>query len=276
MNDDTGDVPTGHAEARGSEAPAVVARRLTKQYDGRTVVEQLDLVVEPGTFFGFLGPNGAGKTTTIRMLCGLLRPSAGSATVAGVNVFADPIELKRRIGILPEEFETYARLTGREIVTFSGRMHGLPRDEVARRREALFEVLDLEASDAGRPLVDYSQGMRKKVGLACALIHSPSVLFLDEPFNGVDAVATRNIRSALESLTERGLTVFFSSHVMDVVERLCDEIAIIHQGVLRARGTLAELRRAAGKPPDTSLEDLFVEIVGGELRSGEGLDWFGG
>ncbi len=252
---------------------AVSVRGLVKTYDQKNAVDYLDLDVDPGTFFGFLGPNGAGKTTTIRILCGLLKPTAGTAQVAGVDVLAAPLELKRRIGILPEEFDTYVRLSGEEIVTFSGRMHGVERGEIRRRRDALFEILGLEPDDAIRPLIDYSQGMKKKVGLACALIHSPEVLFLDEPFNGVDAVTTRNIRSALEALTKRGMTIFFSSHVMDVVERLCDEIAVIHTGTLRARGTVSELRQRSGRGPDASLEDVFVDLVGGELRSSDDLDW---
>jgi len=248
---------------------------LVKTYDKSRAVDDLDLDVPAGTFFGFLGPNGAGKTTTIRILCGLLKPTSGEAQVAVVDVLRSPIELKRRIGVLPEEFDTYVRLSGEEIVTFSGRMHGVSAEEIRRRRSALFDMLGMEDSDAKRPLIDYSQGMKKKIGLACALIHSPEVLFLDEPFNGVDAVTTRNIRTALEALTTRGLTIFFSSHVMDVVERLCDEIAIIHQGKLHARGTIAELRERFGCDVDTSLEDIFVEIVGGELRSSDDLDWLG-
>ena len=253
---------------------SVVARGLTKRYGEKAAVESLDLAVRPGEFFGFLGPNGAGKSTTIRMLCGLARPTSGSAVVAGLDVVAEPVALKARIGILPEEVNTYERLSGWELLVFTGRMHGLRRAEAEERAADLLRVVEITEEDRQRMVVDYSMGMRKKTALACALIHAPRVIFLDEPFNGIDAVTGDALRRVLVRLTGRGVTVFFSSHVLEVVEKLCSRIAIIHRGRLAACGTVDEIRTSTGHPPGTPLHDVFVRIVGGGEDRGD-LGWLG-
>jgi ABC-2 type transport system ATP-binding protein len=250
---------TGMAEP-GSPEYSVIAHGLTKRFGAVTAVDDLSLQVRTGEFFGCLGPNGAGKSTTIRMLCGLLRPDAGRIEVAGYDLAAKPLEVKRNIGVLPEETTLYERLTGEEFLLFAGRMYGLSL-EVARRRAAeLLELMELvEAKE--KLIVDYSMGMKKKTALASALIHSPRVLFLDEPFNGIDPISVRAIRNVLRHLTERGTTIFFSSHVMEVVERLCTRVVIIHRGRIVGEGTVAELRARAETGGDASLEDIFLKLV---------------
>jgi ABC-2 type transport system ATP-binding protein len=252
--------------------PSVVAQRLTKEYGGRAVVQDLALTVQPGEFFGFLGPNGAGKSTTIKMLCGLVRPTSGRALVLGHDVAVDPVTVKARIGVLPEEVNTYERLSAWELLLFTGRMHGLSRDAAAERAADLLRVVEISDDDRHKMVVDYSMGMRKKTALACALIHAPRVLFLDEPFNGIDAVTSDVLRRILVRLTERGTTVFFSSHVLEVVERLCTRLAIIHRGRLAAAGTLDEIRASTGSAPGTPLHDIFVRLVGGGTERGD-LPW---
>ncbi len=212
-------------------------------------VAGVDLDVFPGEFFGFLGPNGAGKSTTMKILSGLLRPTSGQVLVAGYDVLRDPVKVKARIGVLPEEPVLYERLTGREMLWYAGRLYGLDGATIEQRSEDLFRLMALDDGDAGRMIVDYSMGMRKKVGLACALVHRPRVLFLDEPFNGIDAVTSRAIYKVLRGATEGGMTV------------LCTRFAIIHEGTIRAAGTLAEVRAAAGVPADTPLAELFADLV---------------
>jgi len=250
----------------------VRAEGLGKAYEGRSVVSGLDLDVPPGTVHGFLGPNGAGKSTTIKMLCGLVTPDQGSAQVAGHDVRREPLEVKRRIGYLPEEFRPYERITARELLVFTGRMFGLEREEARSRSEDLLEWLELSRRDRDRMLVDVSMGTRKKVGLGCALIHGPRVVFLDEPFNGIDPVSSRVIRTVLLDAAERGLTLFFSSHVLDTVERMCHEVSILKDGRRLAGGTVAEIRAAHGFDETTSLEEVFVELVGGS-RPRKDLAW---
>jgi ABC-2 type transport system ATP-binding protein len=258
--------------APSDDAPAVYARGLTRTFDGKVAVDGLDLEVPRGCFFAFLGPNGAGKSTTIRMLCGMLRPTSGEARVAGVDPVQDPVAAKRVLGILPEEIHTYERLTGVEILVFTGRMHGLGADEAGRRASDLLTLMEVDEADRDRLLVDYSMGTKKKVLLACAMIHSPRVLFLDEPFNGIDAVTARAIRRVLERAVEKGVTVFFSSHVMETVERLCDRAAVIRGGRLVASGSLDDLRVASGLGPGADLEEAFVRLVGGVEDRGT-LEW---
>jgi ABC-2 type transport system ATP-binding protein len=218
--------------------------------------------VRAGEFFGFLGPNGAGKSTTIKMLTGLLRPTSGDVWVSGIDVWRDPLQARAMMGVLPEYLNLYERLSGREFVTFSGHMYGVPALDVQQRTEELLNVLDL-ANDADKLIVDYSVGMRKKVALAAAIIHRPRVLFLDEPFEGIDPVSSRVIRDILHDLTTSGTTVFFSSHIMEVVERLSTRVGIINQGVMVAEGSLQELRqRASGDSKDASLEDIFLNVIG--------------
>ncbi len=252
---------------------AVATWGLTRTFGSKVAVNGLNLVVRRGEFFGFLGPNGAGKSTTIKMLVGLLRPSLGVAYIGGVDVWREPLRAKTLIGVLPEQLNLYERLTGRELIEFAGRLYDLPRAEVARRTESLLKVLML-AGDAEKLVVDYSVGMRKKVALACALIHRPQVLFLDEPFEGIDPVSSRVIRDILRDLTAAGTTIFFSSHIMEVVERLCTRVGIINGGTLIAEGTLAELRQRAGASgtQGASLEDIFLRLVGANTREG-GLEW---
>jgi ABC-2 type transport system ATP-binding protein len=269
-------VPAGQAPyPMGSFPPpdaAVATWGLTRAFGQRLAVNALNLVVRRGEFFGFLGPNGAGKSTTIKMLVGLLRPTAGLAYVAGVDVWREPLRAKTQVGVLPEQLNLYERLSGREMVEFAGRLYNLPRPEVRRRTDALLDVLGLTA-DADKLVVDYSLGMRKKISLAAALIHRPQVLFLDEPFEGIDPVSSRTIRDILRDLTTAGTTIFFSSHIMEVVERLCTRVGIINNGVLIAEGTLHDLRDRAGTGNgDSSLEDIFLKLIGAGTREG-GLAW---
>ena len=251
---------------------AVATWGLTRSFGPKVAVNGLTLAVRRGEFFGFLGPNGAGKSTTIKMMVGLLRPSFGTAFIDGVDVWRDPLAAKKLIGILPEHLNLYERLTGREIIEFAGRLYDLPKDEVRHRTESLLNVLML-TDDADKLVVDYSVGMRKKAALAAALIHRPRVLFLDEPFEGIDPVSSRVIRDILRDLTASGTTIFFSSHIMEVVERLCTRVGIINAGQLVAEGTLADLRQRAGSGTEnSSLEDIFLQLVGANTREG-GLEW---
>lgn len=250
---------------------AIVVRGLTKVFRERKAVDGLTFSVARGRFFGFLGPNGAGKSTTIKMLTGLLRPTAGEVTIEGLSLATDLLGIKRLIGVLPEELPLYERLTGEEYLHFAGRMYGLGRDETRGRTDELLQFLSLN-DERSKLIVDYSQGMRKKVALAAALIHSPRVLFLDEPLNGIDPVSGRVVTDLLRRLASKGVTLFFTSHVLDVVERLCDEVAIIDHGRIVALGTLDEVRAGAGR--DASLEDVFLKLVSADLRR-EDLSWIG-
>ena len=250
------------------QAPAVAIRSLTKTFGATRAVAGIDLDVPRGCFFGLVGPNGAGKTTTIRMATALLRPDHGSVWVDGIDVWADPVAAKARIGVLPDEFKLYDRLSGPELLEYCGLLRGMLPEVVGQRATELLDVLGL--AEAGDTLiVDYSTGMRKKVALAAALLHAPSVIFLDEPFEAIDPVSTRAIRTVLERFTDGGNTVVFSSHVMEVVERLCDRVGVIHRGQLVAEGTIADL--CSGR----RLEDVFVELVGGSEAAAGALGWLG-
>lgn len=244
---------------------AVSLRGLTKSFGQHLAVAPFALDVPPGSFYGLVGPNGAGKTTTLSMLTGLLRPDAGFAAVHGVDVWADPLEAKRRLGVLADGVRLFDRLTGRQLLTYSGRLRSMPADDVEARTDDLLRVMDLQEA-AGKLVVDYSAGMTKKIALACAMIHAPSVLVLDEPFEAVDPVSAANIRDILNSYVASGGTVLVSSHVMDLVQRMCTHVAVIADGRLRAAGTVDEVRGGM------SLEDRFVDLVGGRA-SGEGLSW---
>ena len=231
----------------------------------------IDLELPAGKFVGLVGPNGAGKTTTLSMVTGLLRPDQGSVEVVGHDVWRDPVEVKARIGVLPEGLRLFERLSGRELLGYSGRLRGLPGAEVDKRATQLLDVLDL-AGAQHKLVVDYSTGMRKKIGLAAALLHNPEVLFLDEPFEGVDPVSAQTIREVLERYTASGATVVFSSHVRELVESLCDWVAVMAAGRVRAHGTLEEVRG-----PAPSLQQAFLELVGAQGRdAGSDLDWLGG
>lgn len=260
------------ASVSSKGTPAVVTRDLVRTFGQKVAVNRLNLTVQRGEFYGFLGPNGAGKSTTIKMLTGLLRPTSGSVFVGGVDVWRDPLQARALMGVLPEYLNLYERLTGREFLTFAGHMYGVSSADIQRRSEQLLQVLTL-ADDADKLVVDYSVGMRKKIALAAAIMHRPQVLFLDEPFEGIDPVSSRVIRDILHDLTQRGTTVFFSSHIMEVVERLSTRVGIINQGVLVAEGTLQELRqRASGQDKDATLEDIFLNVIGVQNES-HNLSW---
>jgi len=255
----------------GADSYTILASGLSKRFGDVVAVDGVDLHVQAGEFFGFLGPNGAGKSTTIKMLCGLLRPTAGAIRIAGYDIGAQPLEVKRRIGVLPEDIDLYERLTGAEFLVFAARMHGLPLGDALSRSADLLELMELtEAKD--KLIVDYSMGMKKKTAFAAALIHQPKALFLDEPFNGIDPVSVRAIRNVLRQLTEHGTTIFFTSHVMEVVERLCSRVAIINHGRIVAEGGMAELRAKAAAGGDSSLEDIFLTLVEARVDE-EALSW---
>jgi ABC-2 type transport system ATP-binding protein len=247
------------------EPPAIVTHELLRVFGQKAAVNYLNLTVQRGEFYGFLGPNGAGKSTTIKMMVGLLRPTSGQVYVGGVDVWHEQLRARALMGVLPEYLNLYERLTGREFLVFAGHMYGLPEADIQRRAEDLLQVLTL-TDDAGKLIVDYSVGMRKKIALAAALIHRPQVLFLDEPFEGIDPVSSRTIRDILRDLTQHGTTIFFSSHIMEVVERLCTRVGIINQGKLVAEGSLQELREratgAGGAGKDATLEDIFLNVIG--------------
>lgn len=247
-------------------APALALRGLVKQFGETLAVAGLDLDVPPGSFFGLVGPNGAGKTTTLSMATGLLRPDYGSAFVLGHDVWRDPVAAKRLLGVLPEDLQLFDRLTGWQLLEYVGRLHGLDTQVARRRGDELLDVLDLSDA-AGKLVVDYSAGMTKKVGLACAMIHGPRILVLDEPFEAVDPVSATTIRDILRSFAAGGGTVVLSSHVMILVEQLCDRLAIIAEGRVLVGGSVDDVR-AGG-----TLEDRFVDLVGGHRELGESLSW---
>jgi ABC-2 type transport system ATP-binding protein len=260
---------------------AVETTDLVRRFGDFTAVDHVNLRVKRGSFFGFLGPNGAGKSTTIKMLTGLLSPTSGRIQVLGLDIQEKPLEARRKIGVVPEDLNLFERLTGAEMLAFTGRMYGLQKAEIAERAPELLSLMDLQG-DPRKLIVEYSHGMKKKLSLACALIHRPQILFLDEPFEGVDAIASRTLKDLLSRLTSRGLTVFLTSHVLEIVEKLCSDIAIISQGKLLAAGSLDELRKGIRVEDDgaqqgpVSLEEYFIHIVGGTARSGdEVLQWLG-
>jgi ABC-2 type transport system ATP-binding protein len=263
-------------------APAIETFELVRRFGDFTAVDRVNLRVAAGSFFGFLGPNGAGKSTTIKMLTGLLAPTSGRVRVLGLDIASVPNEVKRRIGVVPEDLNLFERLTGAEMLSFTGRMYGLGRDDIAPRSRELLELMELD-DEPRRLVVEYSHGLKKKLALACALIHRPEVLFLDEPFEGVDAIASRTLKDLLSRLTSRGLTVFLTSHVLEIVERLCTDIAIISEGRLVAAGPLEELRRGINVDDTSdeggalSLEDYFIKVVGGGAHGAgaDALRWLG-
>src|SRR3989440_12652341 len=255
---------------------AVETFDLVRRFGAFAAVDQINLQVSRGSFFGFLGPNGAGKSTTIKMLTGLLAPSTGKIRVLGYDIETEPLEVKRRIGVVPEDLNLFERLTGAEMLTFTGRMYGLRREEIAERTEELLALMELD-DEPRKLVVEYSHGMKKKLSLACALIHRPEILFLDEPFEGIDAIASRTLKDLLSRLTARGLTVFLTSHVLEIVERLCTDIALISEGRPVASGPLAELRRGIAVEGEEargalSLEDYFIKVVGGAHGAGTDAD----
>ncbi|MGH9881918.1 MAG: ABC transporter ATP-binding protein [Pyrinomonadaceae bacterium] len=269
-------------EASMPNGLAVETHDLVRRFGDFVAVDHVNLNVSRGSFFGFLGPNGAGKSTTIKMLTGLLAPTSGKIRVLGRDIEAEPLEVRRKIGVVPEDLNLFERLTGAEMLAFTGRMYGLEKRQIAERAPELLELMDLQ-NEPRKLIVEYSHGMKKKLSLACALIHRPEILFLDEPFEGIDAIASRTLKDLLSRLTERGLTVFLTSHVLEIVERLCSDIAIISQGKLLAAGSLDELRKGIKVGDDgqearpISLEEYFIHVVGGTRAAGEEevLQWLG-
>lgn len=248
---------------------ALAIRGLTKTYDGRAVVDHIDLDVPVGSFFGLVGPNGAGKTTTLSMVTGLLRPDAGRIIMAGVDVWADPVTAKTKMGVLPDGLRLFERLSGLELLSYLGRLRGIPADTVMSRAKELIAVLDLD--EAGSKLVaDYSTGMRKKITLAAALLHAPPILLLDEPLEAVDPVSARVIRTVLSRYTAGSGTVIFSSHVMSLVEGLCSHVAVMAHGRIIDSGEVAAVRGSAA-----SLDDAFMHLVGADDVAEGGLEWLG-
>jgi ABC-2 type transport system ATP-binding protein len=250
------------------DTAAIQAHGLTRRFGELTAVENVTFSVAQGQFFGFLGPNGAGKSTTIKMLTGLLEPSAGTVEILGRPFGATALELKRQIGVVPEGMALLGRLTAPEYLRFVGRMYGLDGDTVSRRSEELLEFMQL-ANERRKMVTDFSHGMQKKLALAAAVIHGPKVLFLDEPFEGVDAIAAGMLKAMLQGMIQRGATIFLTTHVLEIVERLCSHVAIIHQGRLVANGSLDELRAGVASTLPGSegaqrltLEEIFLSIVG--------------
>jgi ABC-2 type transport system ATP-binding protein len=246
--------------------PALRFAGLFKKFGDNIAVDHIDLEVPSGSFFGLVGPNGAGKTTSLSMAVGLLRPDGGTVEIFGHDVWADPVGAKTLIGVLPDGMALPDRLTGREILRYLGLLRGMPRDVVEQRAGELLQVLELDQAE-NTAVVDYSTGMRKKITLATALLHSPRLLLLDEPFEAVDPVSAATIRTILQRFVAAGGSVIFSSHVMALVERLCDHMAVIAKGKVVAAGSLDEVRG------EQSLEDAFVDIVGAHTGGAEGLAW---
>jgi ABC-2 type transport system ATP-binding protein len=256
---------------------AIVTEKLTRRFGDLTAVDCMDLTVTAGQFFGFLGPNGAGKSTTIKMLTGLLAPTSGRMRLLGLDFSSNALDVKRQIGVVPEGMGLFDRLTGSEYLNFVGRMYGLDRITTLQRANELLDFMQL----ADRPksvIADYSHGMQKKLALAAAVIHGPRILFLDEPFEGVDALAAGSLKALLGRMTERGVTIFLTSHVLEIVERLCSHVGIIHKGRVVAQGSLEELRAgvAGEEGSKTTLEEIFLSIVGqggAERPQMEELSW---
>ncbi|HWR53035.1 MAG TPA: ABC transporter ATP-binding protein [Bryobacteraceae bacterium] len=248
-------------------APAISVTELRKVYGDRAAVDGLTLSVPAGTFFGFLGPNGAGKTTTIRMLMGVVPPTSGSIEMLGMPLPECAIDIKRRTGLVPDDTLLFDRLTGSEYLEFAGRIYGLARPVARERAGELLALFELDGPNTRKLIADYSKGMRKRVAMAAALIHRPDLFLLDEPFEGVDAVGARLMKDILLDQARHGATIFLTSHVLEVVERLCDEVAILHEGRLVVQAPMAEFREGG-----ETLEDAFVRIVG-TSHTAEQLDW---
>ncbi len=250
----------------GTDGPALEFAGLYKKFGDHVAVDHIDLAVPAGSFFGLVGPNGAGKTTSLSMAVGLLRPDGGQVRIFGRDVWSDPVGAKALIGVLPDGMALPDRLSGREVLRYLGLLRGMPREVVEQRADELLRVLELDHAE-GTPVVDYSTGMKKKITLATALLHSPKLLLLDEPFEAVDPVSAATIRTILQRFVAAGGSVIFSSHVMALVERLCDHLAVIAKGQVVADGSLDEVRGGQ------SLEDAFVHLVGARTSGAEGLSW---
>ena len=251
---------------------AIETHGLRKEFGEFTAVDGIDLRVPRGSFYGFLGPNGAGKSTTIKCLTGLLKPSAGRFKILDMDPQRMAVAVKRQVGVVPEDLALFDRLTGAETLAFVGRVHGIDAREVRERSEELLSLMELRKA-ANDLVADYSHGMRKKIALSAALLPAPRLLFLDEPFEGIDAIASRQIKDLLAAFVKNGGTVFITTHVLEIVERLCDHIAIISKGRLVTQGSMAELR--AGGASGQSLEERFMDIVGVARSATPALDWLG-
>lgn len=260
-------LPVTPPQAPSQTGAAVEIRGLAKLFDDKVAVDRINLTIPSGSFYGLVGRNGAGKTTTISMVTGMLQPTEGTALIRGIDMWADPLKAKAHLGVLPDGVHLFDKLTGEQLITYSGYLHGIDKETVASRVKDLLAAMDLTDA-AGRAVADYSAGMTKKIALAAALIHAPSVLILDEPFEAVDPVSAANIQDILRGFVASGGTVVISSHVMDLVQRLCDHVAIMDSGRILAAGTVDEVRAGA------SLEERFVQLVGGRTSS-EGLSWLG-
>ena len=258
---------TPQAAPTAGARPAIEIRGLTKAFGQKVAVDRINLDIPSGSFYGLVGRNGAGKTTTISMVTGMLMPSEGTAYVRGIDMWTEPLKAKAHLGVLPDGVHLFDKLTGEQLITYSGYLHGIDKETVASRVKDLLTAMDLTDA-AGRAVADYSAGMTKKIALAAALVHAPSVLILDEPFEAVDPVSAANIQDILRGFVASGGTVIISSHVMDLVQRLCDHVAVMDSGRILAAGTVDEVR--AGM----SLEERFVQLVGGRTSS-EGLSWLG-
>ena len=248
--------------------PAIGVRGLRKSFGAKEAVAGIDLDIAAGSLAGLVGPNGAGKTTSLSMMTGLLRPDAGQIVIGGRDVWADPPAAKAVIGVVPAEARLFERLSGQELLEYAGRLRGLPAGQARSRAAELMDVLDL-TGDAQRLVADYSTGMRKKAALGCALIHNPSVLFLDEPLEGVDPISADVIRRLLTRLAGSGSTILFSSHVMELVEQVCDHVSIIDHGAIVATGPTGQVR--GGK----TLQQAFIDLVGPRPGDEKGLSWLG-
>jgi ABC-2 type transport system ATP-binding protein len=247
---------------------SIAVSGLRKSFGAKEAVAGIDLEIAAGSLAGLVGPNGAGKTTSLSMMTGLLRPDSGRILINGLDVWADPRAAKAVIGVVPDQARLFERLSGAEMLEYAGRLHGLPAAEARSRATQLLDVLDLTA-DSKRLVADYSTGMRKKATLGCALIHNPSVLFLDEPLEGVDPISADVIRRLLTRFAGSGSTVLFSSHVMELVEQVCDHVSIIDKGRIVATGTTDQVR--GGK----TLQQAFIALVGPRPNDEEGLSWLG-
>jgi ABC-2 type transport system ATP-binding protein len=263
------------------EIAAIRTHGLTRRFGALTAVDDITFSVAPGQFFGFLGPNGAGKSTTIKMLTGLLEPSSGTIEILGQPFWSSALDLKRQIGVVPEGMALVGRLTAPEFLRFVGRMYGLDRETTNRRTEELLDFMQL-AGESRKLVTDFSHGMQKKLAMAAAVIHGPKVLFLDEPFEGVDAIAAGMLKTMLQGMINRGATIFLTTHVLEIVERLCTHVAIISQGRLVANGSIEELRAGvastlpgAEREQRLTLEEIFLSILGagGQQEPAQELSW---
>ena len=264
---DPAQFPVAPPQAPSQTGAAVEIRGLAKLFDDKVAVDRINLTIPSGSFYGLVGRNGAGKTTTISMVTGMLQPTEGTALIRGIDMWSEPLKAKAHLGVLPDGVHLFDKLTGEQLITYSGYLHGIDKETVASRVKDLLTAMDLTEA-AGRAVADYSAGMTKKIALAAALVHAPSVLILDEPFEAVDPVSAANIQDILRGFVASGGTVIISSHVMDLVQRLCDHVAVMDSGRILAAGTVDEVR--AGM----SLEERFVQLVGGRTSS-EGLSWLG-